>query len=152
MAKNDEGDTLKNAGGSVWVGSKMQCKLNLDLYDVTPGPKGTLIQGPRKARVVLNGAAMPRGMDLTGFTPPLMAGGFAITEVPRAHWDEWVKLHKNFPALRSGAIFVVNDQKSAIAKAEETKEILTGHEPIIPDQKRNGVKTFKAEDQEAEAA
>ena len=72
--------------------------------------------------------------DTTGYTEG----------VPEELWNAWLEKNKNHPLHLSGAIFADKSTNKVKAEAVEKKNVSTGTEAIIPDDKKNKVTTAKA--------
>lgn len=103
--------------------------------------KATVIVGCRlPTGIVLDHPLDPsKKVELAGLNKALVIGSdHATTEVDGEFWEQWKTVHKDFPALKSGAIFEAKDAASAKAKAKELKDEKTGFEPMA--QEAQGVK------------
>ena len=103
--------------------------------------KTTVIVGCRLPHgIVLDHPLDPsKKIELAGLNKALIIGAdHATTEVDGEFWEQWKTVHKDFPALKSGAIFEAKDAASAKAKAKELKDEKTGFEPMP--QEAQGVK------------
>lgn len=68
---------------------------------------------------------------LAGLNKALVIGAtHATTEVDDEFWQAWKAAHKDFPALRSGAIFEAKSTADAAAQAKELADEKTGFEPM----------------------
>ena len=108
------------------------------------------------AKTVLIGCKLPHGLildhpldvskkvELAGLNKAIIIGAdCATTPVDGEFWETWKTVHKDFPALKSGAIFEAKDAASAKAKAKELKDEKTGFEPMP--QEAQGVKPADTE-------
>lgn len=116
------------------------------------------------AKIVVVGCKLPHGItiehpmdpskkvELEGKNKALIVGAdYATNEVDGDFWEQWAAVNKEFPAVKSGAIFVAKSLTEAAAIAEEFKERPTGFEPMRTDGKdkrASGVK--KRNDKDAE--
>ena len=100
------------------------------------------------AKIVVVGCKLPHGItiehpmdpnkkvELKGKNKALIVGAdYATTEVDGDFFEQWVAVNKEFPAVKSGAIFVAKSLTEAAAIAEEYKERPTGFEPMRTDGK-----------------
>ena len=100
---------------------------------------------------VLIGCKLPNGIILGDHEEPkkqftlnginrstIIGAGYATTEVDGELWDAWFSKNKDFPAIKSGAIFQASNEASAKSMAIEYKDRKTGFEPLDP--KSHGVK------------
>lgn len=93
---------------SVTVGCKLPYGIILD-HPLDPDKKVAL-NGKNKALII--------GAD------------YGTTEVDGEFWETWKTVHKDFPAVRSGAIFEARNTTELAAVAEELKDEKTGFEPM----------------------
>lgn len=108
------------------------------------------------AKTVIIGCRLPHGIvldhpldpantvELAGLNKIRIIGAeHMTTEVDADFWEQWKTVHKDFPALKSGAIFEAKTAADADAKAKELTAkkggSATGFEPAKPD--ADGVKT-----------
>lgn len=78
-------------------------------------------------------------VTLAGKKDAIIVGAdYATTEVDDNFWEVWQTVNKDFPAFKSGAIFVAANAKDIAAVAKEHADVKTGFEPLDP--KSNGVK------------
>jgi hypothetical protein len=109
------------------------CKLPHGLYLDTRLPNGDI-----KNRVKLPGVAsftMPN--ENRKFQNPQLTAGDTLTRVDKEHWDEWIGLHADHPAVRSGAIYAAAKKDDAVAMAKEHQKDNVGFDKIDP--KKHGV-------------
>lgn len=104
-------------------------------------PHGIALEHPidKTKKVTLNGLNKIR----------IIGAGYAITEVPEDFWFAWLGFHSDFPALKSGAIFVAKNAEDLEAKAKELVKEETGFEPMKKngkDKRAGGVKTVSDKD------
>lgn len=118
MAENTEGTAKKSA--TVFVGCKFPNGMVLEIG--SPEEKETY------QRIILNGSSTARIAMVAG-------DAFGITEVPRPFWDSWHKKYKHVHAMwfREGRLFCADDLASAQAIGVERCAVLTGLEPLRPD-------------------
>jgi hypothetical protein len=103
------------------------------------------------AKIVVVGCKLPHGiiiehpMDTTktveikGKNKALIVGAdYATTEVDADFFEQWAAVNKEFPAVKSGAIFVAKSAADVAAMAVEFKDRKTGFEAMDP--KSHGVK------------
>jgi len=101
-------------------------------------------------RVVI-GCKLPHGLildhpldpskkvEINGLNRSLIIGAtYATTEVDGEFWEQWKTVHKDFPAIKSGAIFEAGNAAEAAAVAKELEGEKTGFEPM--EQNADGVK------------
>lgn len=97
---------------------------------------------------VLVGCKLPNGIilehpqddsktvELAGLNKIVIIGSdHAVTPVRSEFWDAWIKSNSEFPAIKSGAIFVAKDERSLAATAKENSKRKTGLEPMQTDGK-----------------
>lgn len=115
---------------TVWVQNKLPWGVDLFLdQEGTDEQTGKPIRVPRlDTRVRLNGANSAK-----------IIGGYGMTEIDADFWNEWVKTHRNFEPLRSGAIKAQPTRERAFAQAVDEKELKTKLEPIDPDKPGEGL-------------
>lgn len=108
------------------------------------------------AKIVVVGCKLPHGIniehpmdptktvELKGKNKSLIVGAeYATTEVDGDFWEQWAAVNKEFPAVKSGAIFVAKTLTDAAAIAAEFKDRKTGFEPMRTDgkdERASGVK------------
>lgn len=86
-------------------------------------------------------------VELKGKNGSMIVGApYGTTEVDGEFWETWKTVHKDFPALRSGAIFEAANASELTAVAAELEDEKTGFEPMA--QNAQGVKPATAEDKE----
>lgn len=103
------------------------------------------------AKTVIVGCRLPHGLildhpldpskkvELAGLNKTRIIGAeYATTEVDGEFWEQWKTVHKDFPALQSGAIFEAKNDADAAAKVKELEDEATGFEPMA--QNAQGVK------------
>lgn len=69
---------------------------------------------------------------------PIIGAEYGTTEVDGEFWETWKTVHKDFPALKSGAIFEAANASELVAVAAELEGEKTGFEPMP--QEAQGVK------------
>lgn len=115
------------------------------------------------AKTVVIGCKLPHGLiielptdttkkvTLNGRNKAVIVGAeYATTEVDSDFWDTWLALNAEFPAVKSGTIFVAKNATDAAAIATETAERETGFEPLRQDGKdkrARGVKVATTKDE-----
>ncbi|MDD5325896.1 MAG: hypothetical protein PHR71_11425 [Polaromonas sp.] len=81
---------------------------------------------------------------LLGKNKALIVGAeYASTEVDGDFFDQWLAVNKEFPAVKSGAIFVAKSSADVAAVAREFAGRKTGFEPMSTDgkdERASGVK------------
>ena len=103
------------------------------------------------AKIVVVGCKLPHGItiehpmdptktvELKGKNKSLIIGAeYATTEVDADFFEQWAAVNKEFPAVKSGAIFVAKNAAEVAAVASEFKDRKTGFEAMDP--KSHGVK------------
>ena len=103
------------------------------------------------AKIVVVGCKLPHGItiehpmdptktvELKGNNKSLIVGAeYATTEVDADFFEQWAAVNKEFPAVKSGAIFVAKSSADVAAMAAEFKDRKTGFEAMDP--KSHGVK------------
>lgn len=115
---------------------------------------------PRNPDTVAVGCKLPHGihMDITregkprerftlrGVNSARVIGGFGITEgVPKEFFDEWMRQHKDHPAVKQGLIFAHAQPRSVEDMAIERKELKTGLEGLDPEKPAPGIKPLDKE-------
>ncbi len=103
------------------------------------------------AKIVVVGCKLPHGItlehpmdptvtvELKGKNKALIVGAdYATTEVDADFFEQWGAVNKEFPAVKSGAIFVAKSAADVAAVAREYADRKTGFEAM--DQKSHGVK------------
>lgn len=100
------------------------------------------------ARNVTVGSRLPHGLiielpsdptktvELNGKNKSLIIGAdYGTTEVDADFWEQWFSANKEYPAIKSGAIFVAKSAADAVSVAAELREQETGFEPMRTDGK-----------------
>lgn len=78
-------------------------------------------------------------VELNGKNKALIIGAdYGTTEVDGEFWETWKTVHKDFPAVRSGAIFEARNATELVAVAKELEGEKTGFEAMP--QEAQGVK------------
>ena len=86
-------------------------------------------------------------VELKGKNGSMIVGApYGTTEVDGEFWETWKTVHKDFPALRSGAIFEAANASELTAVAAELEDEKTGFEPMP--QEAQGVKPASQDDKE----
>ena len=109
------------------------------------------------AKTVLIGCKLPHGLildhpldvskkvELAGLNKAIIIGAdCATTPVDGEFWETWKTVHKDHPAIKSGAIFEARTTEEVKAKAKELKEEKTGFEAMP--QEAMGVKVASNKD------
>ena len=109
------------------------------------------------AKTVLIGCKLPHGLildnpldvskkvELAGLNKAIIIGAdCATTPVDGEFWETWKTVHKDHPAIKSGAIFEARTTEEVKAKAKELKEEKTGFEAMP--QEAMGVKVANTKD------
>ena len=94
-------------------------------------------------KTVLIGCKLPHGLildhpldpdkkvALNGKNKALIIGAdYGTTEVDGEFWETWSTVHKDFPAVRSGAIFEARNATELVAGAKELEGEKTGFEAM----------------------
>lgn len=92
-------------------------------------------------KVALNGQNKSPAFEYTDIIV-LQRGHFGLTEVDAGFWEKWLASHEDFAPLKSKAIFVAKDERSAKAQAAELRDQSTGFEAVAQD--AGGVKPAEA--------
>lgn len=113
------------------------------------------------AKIVVVGCKLPHGItiehpmdptkkvELKGKNSAVIIGAdYATNEVDGDFWEQWVAVNKEFPAVKSGAIFVAKSLTDAAAVAAEFKDRKTGFEAMRTDGKDDRAAGVKSADKE----
>jgi hypothetical protein len=113
------------------------------------------------AKIVVVGCKLPHGIniehpmdptktvELKGKNKSLIIGAdYSTTEVDADFFEQWVAVNKEFPAVKSGAIFVAKSAADVAAVAAEFKDRKTGFEPMRTDGKDERASGVKAADKD----
>lgn len=104
------------------------------------------------AKQVSVGCKLPNGIvlevgavkvTLNGINKTTIIGStHGTTEVDEEFWNKWSTDHKDFPALKSGAIFKADSPREVAAMGKSLAEVATGLEPMkkTGDKRAPGVK------------
>ncbi len=85
-----------------------------------------------------------RSAVLNGANSSEIIGGHGITEhVDADLFREWMKRHADRDMVKNGFVFAHEKGKNTKAEAQEKAGNKTRLEPIVPDNKGNGVETAK---------
>ena len=80
-----------------------------------------------RRRVTINGNAYDlKGKDM-GILPQ---GGFGLTEIPAADWDEIKRTYGSMEIFKNGLIFAHEKKASVKSEAAEKAELRHGREPV----------------------
>ncbi len=93
-------------------------------------PHGLILENPMNASQTVEIAGLNSIMTL-GLLP---GDQVATTNVDEDFWNSWTLVHKDFPALKSGALFVAKDDKDARAIERELSKVKSGFERLVPKQ------------------
>jgi hypothetical protein len=75
-------------------------------------------------------------VELKGRNKAIIIGAdYATTEVDDDFWSQWIAVNKEFPPVKSGAIFEAKNLSDATAKGKEFEDRLSGFEPMSTDGK-----------------
>jgi len=115
------------------------------------------------AKTIIIGCKLPHGIilhhpldpskivELNGKNKVTIIGAeHATTDVDAEFWEHWSSVHAEFPALKSGAIFVAKSAADAEAIAREFEDRKTGFEPMRTDgkdERARGVKSADTKDE-----
>ena len=113
------------------------------------------------AKIVVVGCKLPHGIviehpmdptktvELAGKNKSLIVGAeYASTEVDGDFWEQWAAVNKEFPAVKSGAIFVAKSVADIVAVARENADRKTGFEPMRTDGKDERATGVKSADKD----
>lgn len=115
-----------NSGSHVVVGCKLPHGLHLDINEPGKPLRRVTLKGTNASNVV---------------------GGYGITpQVPQQFFEEWMRLNKELPAVKSGLIFATANVDSATGKAEDHKKLKNNLEPLDPNNPGKGLKPYTAKD------
>lgn len=90
-------------------------------------PHGIILEHPSDITKII---------ELNGKNKAMIIGSeYGITEVDSEFFEQWNLVNKNFPALKSGAIFMAKNTSDIVSMASEFKERKTGFEPMRTDGK-----------------
>jgi hypothetical protein len=134
--------TPSKGGGTVTVACKFPAGILLQLcrettyVEETSG--GTRLERRRFDKVgkiiAVRGPARANGQTPKGYVLPHVEGGYALTHgVDKDFFEEWMRQNKDNPLVTNGMIFACDSVGSATSKAREQEELLSGFEPITPD-------------------
>ncbi len=119
---------------TVSVGCKLPNGMHLDITQV----------GEPLKRVTLKGI---NSLTQGAIIRPAVRGGFAITEnVPKEFFEEWMRTHKEHPAVKNNLIFFHAQTESVKDMAEDLNDVEHGFEPIDPNKPAPGIETRKEDD------
>lgn len=91
-------------------------------------PAGLTFQLPGGQRLVLNGSNASR-----------IVGGYGVTRVPAALWEQVKTLFGNMPAFTKGLIFDESTASRGLARAREQADVKNGFEGVDPKNPGSGV-------------
>lgn len=95
-------------------------------------PNGIVLEHPLKPELTVS---------LNGLNKIIIIGAdHATTEVDADFWEQWYGVNKEFPAIKSGAIFVAKNPNEVAAIAKEFKDRKTGFEKMKQEDKKSGLK------------
>lgn len=119
------------------IGCKLPSGLWLEVgVEHTEGAWGGVVNGPKYAKVLLNGThaewmkKAPTIQPVASLNPEP-----GLTDIPKAIWDAWIEgMGKSHPARLNNLIFVVPKQKEeATAVLQAVESLRSGFEPLDPD-------------------
>lgn len=88
-------------------------------------------------------------VELKGKNSSLIIGSdYGTTDVDGDFFEQWAAVNKEFPAVKSGAIFVAKSLTDAAAVAAEFKDRKTGFEAMRTDGKDDRAAGVKSADKE----
>lgn len=88
-------------------------------------------------------------VELNGKNKSQIIGAeYSTTEVDENFWVPWFEVNQEFPAIKSGAIFVAKSAPDAAAIAKEFADRKTGLEPMRTDGKDDRAKGVKTADKD----
>jgi hypothetical protein len=118
-----------------------------------------MLESEKMAKTVIVGCKLPMGIilenpndaskkvTLNGKNKALIVGAdFATTEVDGEFFEAWLAVNSEFPALKSGAIFVARSIGEAQAVAKDFEGVETGLEPMRTDGKDSRARGVKKAD------
>ncbi len=115
------------AGPTVFVACRLPAGLLIELVDKkTKQTEGLRLLGRKHSKIV--------------------GAPYGTTTAPKAFMDEWMKRHKHYPAVTSGAIFMANDLASLEAMYLENEKRRTGFEQAPQEIKELGIQKVKSDD------
>lgn len=154
-AQNGVNTQFGKSATKVTVACKVPNGILLRVFDMIPTPEPVLGGGSRmveQARVRgepirLRGPSVPFGKS-----PRFqIAGGYALTSIPRDFWEEWVKQNKDSDLLAQKLVFAATTSDDARDMADEMEEIKSGMEALDPAHlPKTGIKGIKIESFSAE--
>lgn len=98
-------------------------------------PHGLILEDP---------ADVTKTVTLKGSNASVIIGSTCgMTDIDAEFWGRWKAHHKDFPALKNGAIFEAKTHGEAKTVAKEVEKEKTGFEPMP--QEAEGVKPAKEE-------
>jgi hypothetical protein len=135
-------ERIARSASTVTVACKLPAGLILELWDMQDVPEGsptgtrTIKKAVKKTMTgcessyKLNGSALPFGM-VPDFPLP---GGYALTTIPAAFWEEWCRQNADADVLLSRNVFAHASQDDTAAQAREQarNKVKSGFEPIDP--------------------
>jgi hypothetical protein len=138
--------SAKSATGTVVVCCKIPNGLILQCTRWETDHEPVMGGGSREVRIgrkygpkhVVRGPKIPHG------TIPLFTerAGYALTHgIPADFWEEWLKQHKDAPYVQRGLIFAHREVASVTAFCGDNEDVLSGLEPVDPDNLPQGVQT-----------
>ena len=114
------------------------------------------------SKTVMVGCRLPHGIvlehpldpsnkvTLNGLNKIIIIGQtYGQTRVDADFMQEWEAVNREFPAYKSGAIFIAKDEIDVVAKAAELEKAKTGFEPMQTDgkdERARGVKSANEKD------
>ena len=100
--------------------------LNLDRYEITDKARGLVQRKDGGALVTLRGTAYKVGKEM----PPVVRGGYAITEVPKDFWDAWIAQHRDFGPVVDGLIYCESTEDRAVDRSADQAEVAQMFAPL----------------------
>lgn len=113
------------------------------------------------AKMIVVGCKLPHGITLEHPADPkktvtlngvnkavIVGADYATTEVDEEFWAAWSEANKEFPAVKSGAIFAARSNSDVQAIGKENADRKTGMEPMRTDGKDPRASGVKVADKE----
>ncbi len=96
--------------------------------------------------ITVRGPAAPNGQIPKGYRRPEVEGGFALTHgVDADFFEEWMRQNADLPLVKGGFIFAHASRDHAIGQAQDKADLLTGYEPLVPDQDPRAPKPLRGD-------
>ena len=107
-----------------------------------------VVKWTRTGEIVrIRGTAYPRGTPPEGYPErPLIVNGAAMNfGVDKDFWDQWVEQNRLNPVVINKMVFAHESRDAVEGMARETKELLSGLEPINPRDDKRMPKSTRSE-------